>query len=118
VLARWQPGFKFSAGMTSIHLDIKLQCLEHSWDGYERYIKVLISFYFIPIAAHTLPSLAVNSKPEQTVDSLPLLGFNPLTFGTPMHRSDHTAKPHLHAFMLMPCLLVKPHVWQTKKKHP
>jgi hypothetical protein len=42
-----RPGFESSAGTASIHLDVYPQRREHSWDGYVRYIKVLISFHFI-----------------------------------------------------------------------
>jgi hypothetical protein len=38
--------------------------------------------------------LAVNSKSEQKVDLLALLGLDPATFATPLHRSNHTAKSH------------------------
>jgi hypothetical protein len=34
---------------------------------------------------------SVNSKPEVKVNSMPLLGLGPMTFGTPMHRSEYTA---------------------------
>jgi hypothetical protein len=37
---------------------------------------------------------SVNSKSEQKVDSLPLLGLEPATIGRFMHRSNHTMKPH------------------------
>jgi hypothetical protein len=43
------------------------------------------------MGAHVLLSLAVenssNSKPEGKVDSLPLLGLDSATFGTPTHSS-------------------------------
>jgi hypothetical protein len=38
--------------------------------------------------------LALNSKLEQTVDSLPPLGFEQATFGTLAHLSDRSAKSH------------------------
>jgi hypothetical protein len=38
--------------------------------------------------------LAVNSKSEQKVPSLPLLGFEPVTFCTLAHLSDRLAKSH------------------------
>jgi hypothetical protein len=42
LLARRRPGFESSAGTASIHLDVYPQRREHSWDGYVRYIKVII----------------------------------------------------------------------------
>jgi hypothetical protein len=42
----------------------------------------------------TLPPLAVNSKSERKVNSLPPLGFEPVIFGTLAHLSDHSAKSH------------------------
>jgi hypothetical protein len=41
-LARRRPGFESSAGKASIHLDVYPQRREHSWDGYVRYIKIII----------------------------------------------------------------------------
>jgi hypothetical protein len=42
------------------------------------------------MGAHVLLPLVVNSysKSEQKVDSLPPLGFEPVTFGTQVHLSD------------------------------
>jgi hypothetical protein len=46
------------------------------------------------MGAHVLLPLAVKSKSERKVDSLPLLGFEPVTFRMIAHFSDHSAKPH------------------------
>jgi hypothetical protein len=48
------------------------------------------------MGAHVLLPLVVNSysKSEQKVDSLPRLGFEPVTFGTQAHLSDRRAKSH------------------------
>jgi hypothetical protein len=47
------------------------------------------------MSAHVLHvPLAINSKSEQIVDSLPPLGFEPATFGMLAHLSDHSAKSH------------------------
>jgi hypothetical protein len=43
------------------------------------------------MSAHVLLSLAVNSKSERKVASLPTLGFEPATFGTQTHLSDRSA---------------------------
>jgi hypothetical protein len=45
------------------------------------------------MSAHVLPPLAVQSKSEWKVNSLPPLGFEPVTFGMITHLSDHSAKP-------------------------
>jgi hypothetical protein len=45
-------------------------------------------------SARVLPPLAVNSKSEQKVNSLPPLGFEPVIFGMLAHLSDHLAKSH------------------------
>jgi hypothetical protein len=44
------------------------------------------------VSTHILSPLAVNSKSERKVDSLPLLGFKPVIFGMLVHFSDHSAK--------------------------
>jgi hypothetical protein len=46
------------------------------------------------MSAHVLPPLAVNSKSERKVNSLPPLGFEPVIFGMLAHLSDHSAKSH------------------------
>jgi hypothetical protein len=46
------------------------------------------------MSAHALPPLAVNSKSERKVNSLPLLGFELVIFGMLAHLSDHSAKSH------------------------
>jgi hypothetical protein len=46
------------------------------------------------MSAHVLLSLTVNSKSERKVNSLPLLGFEPVIFGMLAHLSDHSAKSH------------------------
>jgi hypothetical protein len=46
------------------------------------------------MSTHVLLPLAVNSKSERKVDSLPPLGFEPVTFGTLAHFSDRSAKSH------------------------
>jgi hypothetical protein len=33
-------------------------------------------------------------KPKRKVNLLPLLGIEPVVFGTPKHRSNHLAKPN------------------------
>jgi hypothetical protein len=43
------------------------------------------------MGAHILLHLAVNSKSELKVDSLPPLGLDLVTFGTLEHLSDHSA---------------------------
>jgi hypothetical protein len=51
------------------------------------------------MGAHILLPLAVNSKSERKVDSLPRLGLEPLTFGTLAHLSDRSAKSHSILFI-------------------
>jgi hypothetical protein len=46
------------------------------------------------MSAHVLPPLAVNSKSERKIISLPPLEFEPVIFGMPAHLSDHSAKSH------------------------
>jgi hypothetical protein len=46
------------------------------------------------MSAHVLPPLAVNSKSEQKVNSLPPLRFEPVIFGMLAHLSTHSAKSH------------------------
>jgi hypothetical protein len=46
------------------------------------------------MSAHVLPPLAVNSKSERKISSLPLLGFEPVVSGMLAHLSDHSAKSH------------------------
>jgi hypothetical protein len=42
-----RPRFESSAGTASIiHSDVYPERREHSWDGYVRYVQVLISFHF------------------------------------------------------------------------
>jgi hypothetical protein len=48
------------------------------------------------MGAHILPPLAVNSISAQKVDSLPLLGLEPATFGMQAQLSDRSLKSHLH----------------------
>jgi hypothetical protein len=45
-------------------------------------------------SAHVQPPLAVNSKSERKVNSLPPLGFQPVIFEMLMHLSNHSAKFH------------------------
>jgi hypothetical protein len=52
------------------------------------------------MSAHVLPPLAVNSKSERKVNSLPLLGFEPVIFGMLAHLSDHSAKSQLLYFVV------------------
>jgi hypothetical protein len=51
------------------------------------------------MSAHILLYLAVNSKSERKVDSLPLRGLQRATFGTQAHLSDRSAKSHLIMFL-------------------
>jgi hypothetical protein len=46
------------------------------------------------MSAHVLPPLAVNSKSERKVNSLPPLGFKLVIFGMLAHLSNHSTKPH------------------------
>jgi hypothetical protein len=46
------------------------------------------------MSAHVLLPLAVNSKSEQKVNSVPPLGFELVIFGMLAHLSDHSAKSH------------------------
>jgi hypothetical protein len=46
------------------------------------------------MSAHVLPPLAVNSKSERKVNSMPLLGLKLVIFGMLAHLSDHSAKSH------------------------
>jgi hypothetical protein len=46
------------------------------------------------MSAHVLPPLAVNSKSERKVNSLPPLGFGLVIFGMLAHLSNHSAKSH------------------------
>jgi hypothetical protein len=46
------------------------------------------------MSAHVLPPLAVNSKSEQKVKSLPPLGFESAIFGMLAHLSNHSAKSY------------------------
>jgi hypothetical protein len=46
------------------------------------------------MSAHVLLPLAVNSKSERKVYSLPPLGFEPVIFGMLAHLSDHSAKSY------------------------
>jgi hypothetical protein len=63
------------------------------------------------MSPHVLLPLAVNSKSERKVDSLPLLGFEPAIFGLQMHVSL-TAWPSPNFFFLF---FLK---FQTKRKYP
>jgi hypothetical protein len=47
------------------------------------------------MSVHVLLTLAVNSKSERKVNSLPQLGFQPVIFRMLAHLSDHSAKAHL-----------------------
>jgi hypothetical protein len=47
------------------------------------------------MSAHVLLPLAVNSKSERKVDSLPPLGLEPVTLGTVAHLSNRSAQSHL-----------------------
>jgi hypothetical protein len=59
------------------------------------------------MSAHVLPPLAVNSKSERKVNSLPLLVFKPVIFGMLAHLSSHLAKshPHIYCEMVVPALV-------------
>jgi hypothetical protein len=46
------------------------------------------------MSAHILPPLAFNSKSERKVNSLPLLGFEPVILGMLTHLSNHSSKSH------------------------
>jgi hypothetical protein len=46
------------------------------------------------MSPHVLVPLAVNSKSERKVTSLPPLGFKPVIFGMLAHLSDRSAKSH------------------------
>jgi hypothetical protein len=46
------------------------------------------------MSAHVLPPLAVNSKSERKVDSLPPLGFELVIIGMLAHLSHHSTKSH------------------------
>jgi hypothetical protein len=46
------------------------------------------------MSAHVLPPLAVYSKSERKVNSLPPLEFEPATFGMLAHLSVHSVKSH------------------------
>jgi hypothetical protein len=46
------------------------------------------------MGAHVQLPLAVNSKSEQKVDSLPLLGLKPATLDPQAHLSDRSANSH------------------------
>jgi hypothetical protein len=59
-------------------------------------IVIVIIIIIITMGTNVLLPLAVNSKSEQKVDSLPLLGLKPMTFGTQGHLSDRSAKSHRH----------------------
>jgi hypothetical protein len=74
------------------------------------------------ISAHILPPLAVNSKSERKVNSLPPLGCEPVIFGMLAHLSNQSAKSHpligklinkmkqdytlrgVHIFLWWPCI--------------
>jgi hypothetical protein len=58
----------------------------------------LASCYFHPCV---LPPLAVNSKSERKVNSLPPLGFEPVIFGMLAHHFNHSAKSHQRIFRLL-----------------
>jgi hypothetical protein len=45
-------------------------------------------------SAHVLPPLAVNSKSERKVNSLPPLGFELVIIGMLAHLSNHSTKSH------------------------
>jgi hypothetical protein len=47
------------------------------------------------MSAHVLPPLAVNSKSERKVNSLPPLGFELVIFGMLAHLSNHSAKSYV-----------------------
>jgi hypothetical protein len=46
------------------------------------------------MGTHVLLPLAVTSKPERKVDSLPLLGLEAAAYSMQAHLSDRWAKPH------------------------
>jgi hypothetical protein len=59
------------------------------------------------MGAHVLLPLTVNSKLEQKVDSLPLLGLKPVTFSTQAHPSDRLTKSHPYSH-ICPMLKLSP----------
>jgi hypothetical protein len=56
--------------------------------------------------------LNVNSKPEQKVDSLPLLGLDPATIDTPTHHSIMPSQIQTPGFLFGSAL---PHFAEKKK---
>jgi hypothetical protein len=52
------------------------------------------------MSSHVLPPLAVNSKSERKVNSLPPLEFKPVIFGMLVHLSNQSAKSHPHIHVL------------------
>jgi hypothetical protein len=53
------------------------------------------------MSTHVLPPLAVNSKSEQKVNSLPLLEFEPVIFRMLAHLSDHSDNSHSHVLQVL-----------------
>jgi hypothetical protein len=58
------------------------------------------------MSAHVLPPLAVNSKSEQKVNSLPPLRFEPVIFGMLEHLSNHSAKSHPNIMVIFIMVVV------------
>jgi hypothetical protein len=56
------------------------------------------------MSVHVLPPLAVNSKSELKVNSLPPLGFELVIFGMLAHLSNHSAKSHPEKYMMYVCV--------------
>jgi hypothetical protein len=52
-------------------------------------------------STHVRLPLAVNSKSEQKVNSLPPLGFKPVIFGMLAHLSNHSASPLFTGLSIM-----------------
>jgi hypothetical protein len=57
------------------------------------------------MSAHVLPPLAVNNKSERKINSMPPLGFEPVTIGMLVHLSDHSAKSHPQGTHVQPDVL-------------
>jgi hypothetical protein len=53
------------------------------------------------MGAYVLLPLAVNSKSERKVNSLPSLGFEPVIFGMLAHLSDNFSQSHLNVCLIL-----------------
>jgi hypothetical protein len=54
------------------------------------------------MSAHVLPHLAVNSKSERKVNSLPSLGLELAIIGMLVHLSNHSTKSHTYCSLHHP----------------